>query len=358
MNFRGGTDMNQALIDLRSDTVTWPTPAMRKAMAEAVVGDDVYGDDPTVNALEQEAARIMGKEAALFVVSGTMGNQVALMAQVERGDEVVLSDRSHIVLHEAGGAAILSGAQLRCLPVRDGQMDLGQIEQAIRKNPSDIHSPRTALISLENADSDGIVLDPNYLRKVRERADHYHIRVHLDGARIFNAEAAGSLMASEIASYADTVQICLSKGLCAPVGSLLLGPRETIRLARRKRKILGGGMRQAGILAAAGLIALRDQRKRLVEDHETARFLANRLSEYPEWFKVIRKPQINMVFIRLTGYPVDPGNLEQRLSERKIVINGPEEGVLRLVTHQGVTKAHLEHAVQVLVELGNDPTSM
>lgn len=346
--------MNQALIDLRSDTVTWPTPAMRKAMADADVGDDVYGDDPTVNALEQEAASIMGKEAALLVVSGTMGNQVALMTQVERGDEVILSDRSHIVLHEAGGAAILSGAQLRCLPVQDGQMDLEQIEQTIRKNPMDIHSPRTALISLENADSDGIVLKPDYLRQVRELADQYHIRVHLDGARIFNAETAGPLTATEIASCADTVQICLSKGLCAPVGSLLLGPRKTIQLARRKRKILGGGMRQAGILAAAGLIALRDQRRRLSEDHETARFLANRLSQYPDWFQIIRKPQINMVFTQLTGYPVDPDALASHLAERKILINGPEEGVLRLVTHQGVTKAHLEHAVQVLVELGNN----
>ena len=342
--------MNQ-MIDLRSDTVTWPTQAMRRAMSEAPVGDDVYGDDPTVNALEKEASEILGKEAALFVTSGTMGNQLALMAQVQRGNEVILSDRSHIVIHEAGAAAILSGAQLRCLPVADGQMDLDQLEAAVRKNPEDIHSPRTDLICLENADSDGLVLSDDYLSGVRAIADRFRIPVHLDGARLFNAEAAGPLQAAEIAAFADTVQICLSKGLCAPVGSVLAGPAQTITLARRKRKILGGGMRQAGILAAAGLLALRDQRSLLREDHRKAQWLAGQLAACPQWFALIRQPQINLVFFRLTGYPVAADLLADRLAKHQILINGPDEGVFRFATHHWVDQKDLENVIAALRSL-------
>ena len=338
-------------IDLRSDTVTWPTQAMRQAMAEAPVGDDVYGDDPTVNALEAEAADILGKEAALFVASGTMGNQLALMSQVERGNEVILSDRSHIVIHEAGAAAILSGAQLRCLPAADGQMNLEQLETTIRKNPEDIHSPRTDLICLENADSDGLVLPPDYLHAVRAIADRYGVPIHLDGARLFNAETAGPLQAAEIAACADTVQICLAKGLCAPAGSLLAGSSRTIALARRKRKILGGGMRQIGILAAAGLLALREHRKLLHQDHQTAKWLADQLSRYPQWFSLIRQPQINMVFFRLTGYPVDQNRLADLLFEQKIRIFDPDDGVFRFVTHYWISQSDLERVMAVLVSL-------
>lgn len=338
-------------IDLRSDTVTWPTQAMRRAMAEAPVGDDVYGDDPTVNLLEAEAAAILGKEAALFTASGTMGNQLALMAQVQRGNEVILSDRAHIVIHESGAAAILSGAQLRCLPTADGQMDLRQLEAAIRKNPEDIHSPRTDLICLENADSDGLVLPPDYLRAVKAIASRYNVPVHLDGARLFNAEAAGPLQAAEIAACADTVQICLSKGLCAPAGSLLAGPAQTIALARRKRKILGGGMRQIGILAAAGLLALREQRQLLHKDHEKAQWLADQLALYPQWFTLVRRPQINLVFFRLTGYPVDQDRLAGLLAEQNILINGPDDGIFRLVTHNWTDQQDLERVMAALVSL-------
>ena len=339
-------------IDLRSDTVTWPTPAMREAMASAPVGDDVYGDDPTVNELEAAAADILGKESALFAASGTMGNQLAIMAQVNRGDEIILSERSHIVVHEAGAAAILSGAQLRCLPVQNGLMDLTQLEQTIRKHPEDIHSPRTALICLENADSDGRILPSDYLSAVRALADRYSIPIHLDGARLFNAEAGGSLTAKEIASMVETVQICLSKGLCAPVGSLLAGPRDVIALARRKRKILGGGMRQAGILAAAGLLALQEQRQRLADDHDLARWIYDELSRYPKWFRLEAEPEINMVFFRLTGFPFSEQELVEKLAERNILINEADDHVFRVVTHYWVTKEDAAQLIRTLVSIG------
>ncbi len=316
------------------------------------VGDDVYGDDPTVNELEAEAAVILGKEAALFAASGTMGNQLALMAQVQRGDEVILSDRSHIVIHEAGAAAILAGAQLRCLPVSHGLMDLDQLEATIRKTPEDIHSPKTALICLENADSDGYLLPPDYLKAVRGLADRYALPVHLDGARLFNAEAAGPLSAPALAACADTVQICLSKGLCAPVGSLLAGPAHVIDTARRKRKILGGGMRQAGILAAAGLVALREHRSLLAEDHRKARWLADQLSRFPDWFELLHVPAINLVFFKLTGYPVPAALLPQKLLEAGVLINGAEEGVFRLVTHYWISQQDLDQLLQRLIHLG------
>jgi len=344
--------MMNGVIDLRSDTVTWPTTEMRQAMAGAEVGDDVYGDDPTVNELEKYAAELLGKESALFVPSGTMGNQLALMAQTGRGDEIILSDRCHIVCHEAGAAAVLSGVQLRCLPVQNGQMNLVQIEAAIRKDPSDIHSPRTALICLENADSDGVVLPLAYLSQVRALADRYQVPVHMDGARLFNAATTLDLPPRLVAGYADTVQICLSKGLCSPIGSLLLGKADVIALARRKRKILGGGMRQAGILAAAGLISLKTMTMRLDLDHAAASWLADQLAARPAWFEVVSPPMINMVFFKLKNYPCDEKMLISRLAEDHILINGSSEGVFRLVTHFWVDKADLSRVVQVLDQYG------
>jgi threonine aldolase len=339
-------------IDLRSDTVTWPTAEMRQAMADAEVGDDVYGDDPTVTALECLAAEILGKEAALFVPSGTMGNQLALMAQVNRGDEVILSDRCHIVCHEAGAAAILSGAQLRCLPVQDGKMSLASIKATIRKDPGNIHSPRTALICLENADSDGLVLDLDYMQEVRSLANQYQIPVHMDGARLFNAALASGVSAAQLAAVADTVQVCLSKGLCAPVGSLLIGSAPVISLARRKRKILGGGMRQAGVLAAAGLIALQKMTARLAEDHEKARWLADQLLLRPDSFELISQPAINMVFFKLRHYPLDGQSLVRQLADRNILVNAPEDDIFRIVTHYWVDQSDLDHLVRVLDALG------
>jgi threonine aldolase len=343
--------MMEGRIDLRSDTVTWPTPEMRLAMASAAVGDDVYGDDPTVNELESYAASLLGKEAALFAVSGTMGNQLALMSMVGRGDEVILSERCHIVQHEAGAAAILSGAQLRCLPVSDGRMDLDDVERTIRKDPSNIHSPRTALICLENADSDGHVLDIGYQENIRRLADHYQVLVHLDGARLFNAASVLQATPAEATRNADTIQICLSKGLCAPVGSLLVGKQNIIDLARRKRKILGGGMRQAGVLAAAGLLALKDMTGRVSEDHARAKWLAAQLSMRPDYFEVISEPEINMVFFRLKHYPLTAGQLVRALREQQILVNEPDEGIFRLVTHYWVDSENLVKLVGLLDQL-------
>lgn len=343
--------MQNQYIDLRSDTVTWPTRAMREAMAAAEVGDDVYGDDPTVNELEKLAADLLGKESALFAASGTMGNQLALMAQVSPGEEVILSERCHIVCHEAGAAAILSGAQLRCLPVYKGVMNIDSILAAIRKTPEDIHSPRTALICLEDADSDGYVLPLQYMHQVKDIASSFDIPVHLDGARLFNAAVAQNVEPKAITENVDTVQICLSKGLCAPVGSILAGNKETINLARRKRKILGGGMRQAGILAAAGIIALNEMRLRLNEDHANARWLTDQLSIYSDWFEVLDQPQINMVFVRLTGYPLQGKALQDALFRNDVLINEPEDNILRLVTHYWTKRSDLKIFLDRLVEL-------
>ncbi|MDD2578761.1 MAG: low-specificity L-threonine aldolase [Eubacteriales bacterium] len=338
-------------LDMRSDTVTWPTRAMRDAMAAAEVGDDVYGDDPTTLELERQAARLLGKEAALFACSGTMGNQLALMAMVGRGEEVILSDQSHIVIHEAGAAAWLSGAQLRCLPDNpDGQMNLKAMEQAIRKHPEDIHSPATALICLENADSAGRVLPLSYMQSIKALADTYQLRVHLDGARLFNAAAALDLDPAALAACVDTVQICLSKGLCAPAGSLLVGPAAIINRARRLRKMIGGGMRQTGVLAAPGLIALNEMRLRLSQDHAAARWLADRLAESPQWFELVRPPEINMVFFRLSQYPLDADTLVQYLADRDVLINPPEDGIFRLVTHYWTKPDDLERLIAMLHE--------
>ena len=338
--------MMNGRIDLRSDTVTHPTPAMRKAMGEALVGDDVYGDDPTVNALEKLAASLSGKEAALFVPSGTMGNQLALSVHVRRGDEVILPDNCHIVVHEAGAAAYLSGAQLRCLPAGRGiPMDPAAVERTIRKSPEDIHSPRTALISYENADSDGFVRPLRYMDEIRQLAERYQVPVHLDGARIFNAAAALGVTAADVAACADSVMFCLSKGLCAPVGSMLCGTSAFIAEARRRRKVLGGGMRQAGILAAAGLIALTDMTGRLAEDHEKARRLARLLAAVPGIGVEPGEPEINMVFFRLDGYPLNPEDLAARLAAEGILINGPDEGLFRFVTHYWVDSDDLNRVV-------------
>jgi threonine aldolase len=338
-------------IDLRSDTVTWPTDAMRQAMASAVVGDDVYGDDPTVIELEQLAAQLLGKEAALFVSSGTMGNQLAIMAQTSPSDEVILSDRCHIVWHEAGAAALLSSVQTRCLPVVAGKMDLVRIEDTVRKTPEDIHSPTTRLICLENADSDGYVHDLSYMRSVRAIAQRHQIAVHLDGARLFNATAALGISPAELSAEADTVTFCLSKGLCAPFGSILAGPKKVIDLARRKRKILGGGLRQSGIMAAAGLIALQEMAGRIGEDHENATYLAQSLAKLgEEWFAIERQPQINMVFVRPQNYPLSDLELVDQLRQRSILVNAPDEGVFRFVCHYWVTRADLDAFLRMLEE--------
>mgnify|MGYP001622968149 FL=1 len=339
-------------IDLRSDTVTVPTEQMRQAMCTAVVGDDVYGDDATVNELEALAAEMMGKEAGLFVPSGVMSNQLALFTHVNRGQEVILPDNCHIVAHEAGAAAIIAGAQLRTVQNVNGEMPLDIVEKYIRKDPNDIHQPTTALITYENADSDGQVRSLEYMKRVRELADRYHLPVHLDGARIFNAATVLGVEAKEIAQYADTISVCLSKGLCAPVGSVLVGSKEFIAQARRKRKIIGGGMRQVGILAAAGKIALTEMSKRLGEDHANAAYMADALSTVQGLEVYKERQQINMVFFRLKEYPLTSAELVRYLAEHNVVINGEDNGMMRFVTHKYVSREEIDQVVDLMKRVG------
>lgn len=339
-------------IDLRSDTVTVPTEQMRQAMCTAVVGDDVYGDDATVNELEALAAEMMGKKAGLFVPSGVMSNQLALFTHVNRGQEVILPDNCHIVAHEAGAAAIIAGAQLRTVQNVNGEMPLDIVEKYIRKDPNDIHQPTTALITYENADSDGQVRSLEYMKRVRELADRYHLPVHLDGARIFNAATVLGVEAKEIAQYADTISVCLSKGLCAPVGSVLVGSKEFIAQARRKRKIIGGGMRQVGILAAAGKIALTEMSKRLGEDHANAAYMADALSTVQGLEVYKERQQINMVFFRLKEYPLTSAELVRYLAEHNVVINGEDNGIMRFVTHKYVSREEIDQVVDLMKRVG------
>ena len=328
---------NGPWIDLRSDTVTQPTPRMRRAMAEAEVGDDVNEEDPTVNRLQAVAAERLGKEDALFVPSGTFGNQLALFTHCRRGEEVVLSEGCHVVQHEAGAAAVIAGVQLRTLrPARPWPV-WEEVAPRLRVG-EDIHYPRTGLVELENALSNGEVMPLEEMLRIREGLKPHAVPVHLDGARIFNAALALGVEAGRVASAADSVMFCISKGLCAPVGSLLAGPREFIRLARRRRKIMGGGMRQVGVLAAAGLVALEEMVGRLEEDHRHARELAAAL-EGLGVFEVVPKPvRINMLFTRFTD-PRLAGREERfvaALKEEGILTYPPEEGWVRFVTHHDV----------------------
>ena len=334
------------MIDLRSDTVTHPTSAMRRAMAEAVVGDDVYGDDPTVNRLQAEAAQLTGHEDALLVVSGTMGNQLALMAHTDRGDEVILDEQCHIIGHEVGAPAVLSGVNLRALPSRRGCMSPEDVRRAFR-DPDDIHVPRSRLFCLENAHSTGTVPPLSYMREMSALARELGLAVHLDGARLFNAAAVLKRDPSELAQCADSVMFCLSKGLCAPVGSMLCGNRAFIAKARKYRKLLGGGMRQAGILAAAGLLAISpEMRGRLEEDHENARRLYSGLSGL---FSSMRAPDINMVYFSLADSGISPESLINAFAAADILFNPPSaSGEVRLVTHHGVSAADINKVIEVI----------
>ncbi|GAV26077.1 threonine aldolase [Carboxydothermus islandicus] len=334
-------------IDLRSDTVTTPTPKMREAMFSAEVGDDVYGDDPTVRELEEFAAYKIGKEAALFVPSGTMGNQLALMTHTQRGDEVILGEDCHIFKYEVGAPAVLSGVQLRGLKTNAGMMDLEEVKAAIR--PNDIHMPRTSLICLENAYSSGEVVPLTYLEKIRKIAESHGLKIHLDGARIFNAAIYLGVDAREIARYVDSVMFCLSKGLAAPVGSILAGSREFIEKARKYRKLLGGGMRQAGILAAAGIVALKEMVERLYEDHENALYLAQKLIDLG--FEVdLKKVQINMVWAKAKDN-LNIENLAYKLLQYGIKINPPINRLFRFVTHKDLTKDDLDYFLNTLQKI-------
>ena len=335
------------MIDLRSDTVTQPTPEMREAMASAEVGDDVYGEDPTVNQLESYAAELLGKESALFVPSGTMGNLAAILAHCQRGDEIILGDRAHTFLFEVGGVSALGGIHPH--PVanqEDGTLRLEDIMQAIR--PDDVHYPKTRLITLENTHNrcGGVPLSAAYTRQVGELAREHGLKLHLDGARIFNAAAALDVEARELAAPANSVMFCLSKGLAAPVGSVLCGSQSFIHHARRIRKQLGGGMRQAGVLAAAGLIALGSLRQRLEEDHARAERLAEGLKALPGIRLEREKPATNMVYCNLEESVSLSGQaFARRLKEEGVRVGRTADRRYRMVVHYWIDDQDVERVI-------------
>ena len=338
------TTTHSRIVDLRSDTVTHPTPAMREAMARAEVGDDVFRDDPTVNRLQALAAERLGKEAALFVPSGTMGNLAAVLTHCARGDEVILGDRCHTATTEAGGVAALGGVHPRTVPNQpDGTLSLAAIEAAI--NPDDDHYPISRLICLENTHNrcGGVALTAEYTQRVGELARARGLRLHLDGARLFNAAAATGSSAAELSAPADSVTFCLSKGLCAPVGSVLCGDDEFIRKARRARKQLGGGMRQAGVIAAAGIVALETMTDRLADDHARARALADQLRQIPGILLEADPPPTNMVYLELApDAPLDGAGMEQTLAEDDILIHAVGARRIRLVLHYWIDDEGVE----------------
>jgi threonine aldolase len=334
------------MVDLRSDTVTLPTPEMRQAMAQAEVGDDVYGEDPSINRLEALAAERLGKAAGMFVPSGTMGNLSALLTHCGRGDEVILGDQSHTFLLEAGGLAALGGIHPRPVPNQpDGTLKVDDIEAAVRRD--DPHFPRTRLIALENTHNrcGGAVLRPQYMAAVREVADRHGLAVHLDGARIFNAAVALGMPTAELARDVDSVTFCLSKGLSAPVGSVLCGSEDFIRRARRARKVLGGGMRQAGVLAAAGIVALDKMVDRLAEDHANAKRLAAGLAEMPGIDIDPATVETDIVIFALLRDDITPQELSDRLREQGILLLPTEGRRLRAVTHYGIDTAAIDQAL-------------
>ncbi len=335
------------IIDLRSDTITRPTLAMRLAMANAVVGDDVLGDDPTVQRLEALAAARLGKEAALFVASGHMGNLVSLLTHCGRGDEIIVGDQAHIFYYEQGSAAVVGGIHPRTVPNQtDGTLALDQIEAAIRGD--NVHFPRTRLICLENTHNrcGGAVLDVAYVQAVGALARRHQLKLHVDGARVFNAAAALGVEVRELAADADSVSFCLSKGLAAPIGSVVCGSAAFIQQARRNRKLLGGGMRQAGVIAAAGIVALEQMVERLVDDHANAQRLSAGLSQIPGLAADPARTQTNIVMFELTRPDMTPAHLQSALEAagvRQFTVGGRR---LRAVTHYEVSAEDISEALE------------
>lgn len=335
-------------IDLRSDTVTMPTDEMRQAMSKAEVGDDVYEDDPTVKKLEKLAAEMMGKEAALFVTSGTMGNQIAIMAHTSYGDEIIINRKSHIAVYEVGAAARLAGVNYNLVDNPDGFIYAKDVAERIRIE--DIHFPRTSLLCLENALVYGCVVPLEIMKEASDFARERGLAVHLDGARIFNAAIALSVEVKEIAKCGDSVMFCLSKGLCAPIGSMLCGTKEFVEKARRMRKILGGGTRQAGVLAAPGLIALEKMTKRLGDDHDNAKYLAKGLLEFPFVELNLDKVQINMVFFSIKKDDLDTEEFTEFMLENGVKINPDAGNNYRFVTTNDVDKKDIDKLLDLMKE--------
>ena len=341
------------LIDLRSDTVTQPTPAMWEAIYKAELGDDVYGEDPTVNRLQEFAAELLGKEAGLFVPTGTMGNLASILAHCGRGDEVILGDQAHTFLFEAGGISALGSVHSRQLPnQRDGSLDLEQVSQSIRAD--DAHYPVTRLIALENTHNrcGGVYLTPEYTRAVGELAHAHGLNLHIDGARIFNAAVAQGIPARLLADPANSVTFCLSKALCAPVGSVIVGTRPFIQRAHRMRKVLGGGMRQAGVLAAAGIVALETMIDRLADDHRRARQLAEGLRRIDGLLVDKGSPQTNMIFLELTPETgMTASQAAERLRDQGVLVGAVGLRRFRLVTHYWIDDQAVDHAVSAFMNM-------
>lgn len=335
-------------IDLRSDTVTQPTQAMRDAMAAAVVGDDVFDDDPTLHELEAYAAERLGKEAAVFVTSGMQGNACALLAHTRRGDCVIIDPHSHIADHEAGSYAQLSGVSLRFPQSVNGTMDPDSV-RACLTDDSDVQVAPATLVVVENAHSTGAVVSLDNMRAIYQIAHEKGVAVHLDGARLFNAAAAlGVSDVRELTQYCDTIMCCLSKGLCAPVGSILAGPKDLIWRARRARRILGGGMRQAGFLAAAGLVALRDMTERVMEDHENAAHLGALLDEI-DGVQVLRdRLAIDMVFFTTDWDADKAARFPAWMLEHGVKVTGCTGGEYRMVCHHDISRADCDQTAQLV----------
>jgi threonine aldolase len=341
----------QKWIDLRSDTVTKPSKKMRAAMADAEVGDDVYGEDPTVNRLEERSAEIFDKQAALFVPTGTMGNTIAIKLHTNHGEEVLCEARSHILDWELSMMAWFAGCVARAVPTEDGVMSWNQIENTLR--PPGPHNAPTTLIALENTHnmSGGTLYPQQTIDEICAKAHDRGLKVHVDGARVFNASVATNTPVSRMVRDADSVMFCLSKGLGAPVGSLLVGTAEAIARARLFRKRLGGGMRQAGVLAAAGLIALEESPARLHQDHQNARYLAERLSQLPGIVVHPSRVSTNIVIFDISGLGLSTPQFSRELKARGVLANGISPTQMRIVTHLDVSREQCEQAAEVLAEV-------
>lgn len=339
-------------IDLRSDTITQPSAAMRAAMASADVGDDMFGEDPTVARLEARVAEMLGKEAAMFTPSGTMANQLALRAHTEPGDEILIDGNAHIYYYEAGGPAALAGVMCRCLPGVRGIFTVGDLEAALR--PADQHFPPTKLVCVENTHNrgGGSVWPIEHIREIEEVSRQHGMRLHLDGARLWNASVATGIPESDYAAHFDSVSVCFSKGLGAPIGSALCGTRELMQRARRFRKMFGGGMRQAGIIAAGALHALEHQRGRLAEDHANARALATGLNEVPGLAVDPASVQTNIVLIRVLHSPAP--ELARKLDQAGVRVFAVGPDTLRAVTSLMVSSEDIPGAVKIFSDtVGN-----
>ena len=338
------------MIDMRSDTVTRPTEEMRRAMIEAEVGDDVYGEDPTVNRLEQRAAEIVGKEAALFVPTGTMGNTIAVKLHTEHGQEVIADSRAHVLDYELSMVAWFSGCVVRAIQTANGILTWEEVRRAIR--PVSPYSAPTGLVTIENTHNmhGGTVYPMAVLREICDGVHERGLKVHMDGARVFNASTALNVPVREIAAGADTVMFCLSKGLCAPAGSMLAGPASLIAKGRLYRKRLGGGMRQVGVLAAACRIALEELPKRLCEDHENAKFLGEGLARISGVQIDPRNVATNIVVFDVSGTGIAPAEISARLKARGVLLNPINERQMRAVTHRDVNRADCESALGAMAE--------